>query len=611
MTTLVPATAALLLRARADQVATLYGQWHRTTLSMALGAALLCTVLWQEATGMAMLVWVLAILANQAWRGALAGAYRRAAPPLDHAARWGGYWSLGSALAGALWGVAAVAMFPASPAHQALLIVCLFGVTLGGLNLTAVYKLSFYGFVVSALVPLIVRVAWQGDQVHLFTALVMGVVLTFVLAYGHHLNDLLTQSLVMRYENRDLIGELTAQTAAAERARAAAESANRAKSQFLAAASHDLRQPLHAMGLFAAALSAKAREPAVRPLVASIHASVEALEALFGQLLDLSRLEAGALHPEVRPMLLQPLFSRLAGDFAPQAAAAGIAIRVAPTRTTVITDPVLLERILRNLIANALRYTREGGIVIGARRRGKEVRIDVIDSGIGIAARDQERIFDDFVQIDGNAGRMRHGHGLGLGLAIVARLTALLHHRLELESAVGRGSRFSVTVPSGATHRLRVEPAGTADVHTVREPEPKPFAGRRVVVIDDDPAVVEAMATLFTTWGAAVVAAPDAKAARDLLQGDAPGAPPIDLVVADLRLANGASGIHAIAALRQLLGYAVPALVVSGDTGDCAAAEAAAAQMVLLQKPVMAGAISAAAEQLWRLGETRGAPTFA
>ncbi len=214
----------LLERARADQVATLYSSWHRTTASMTLG---------------------------------------RAAPPMRDACRWGNRWALGSTIAGALWGVAAIAMFPASPPYQALLIVCVFSVILGGLNLTAVYKPSFYGFALAALVPLIARVALEGGSVHLFTAIVLFVVLVFVLAFGRRVNDLLTHSLAIRYENVDLIGELTAQTRAAESARSAAETANRAKSQFLAAASHDLRQPLHAMGLFAAALAAKARDPEV------------------------------------------------------------------------------------------------------------------------------------------------------------------------------------------------------------------------------------------------------------------------------------------------------------------------------------------------------------
>ncbi len=580
----------LLARARADQVAVLYRSWHRTTASMALGAAILCLVLWDREDAAVMALWFAAILANQAWRGVLARAYRRTRPGVAEAPRWGRYWAAGSTVAGALWGVAAVAMFPASPPHQALLIVCIFSVILGGLNLTAVYKPSFYGFALAALVPLIARVALESGQVHVFTALVLLVVLVFVLSFGRQLNDMLTQSLAIRYENVDLIERLTARQREAESARAAAEAANRAKSQFLAAASHDLRQPLHAMGLYSAALSAKARDPEMQPLAASIHASVEALETLFGQLLDLSRLDAGAMQPDRGEIALAPLFARLAADFGPQASARGLALRVVPTRWSVDSDPVLLERILRNLLANALRYTRSGGVVLGTRRRGATLRVDIVDTGIGIGPSDRERIFDEFVRV-GSGARHEAGRGMGLGLAIVRRLCALLDHPLALASNPGRGSRFSVTLPRIAQHRRRAEPP-------IREREseidslPASFAGRSVAVVDDDPAVVAAMSTLFASWGARVAGGEDAVSVQRALRGAAP-----DLIVADLRLAEGGSGIDSIATLRRAHGEATPALIVSGDTGDEALAEARAAGITMLAKPVVASALRLAAER--------------
>jgi len=579
----------LLARARADQVAVLYRSWHRTTASMALGAAILCLVLWDREDAAVMALWFAAILANQAWRGALARAYRRSRPNVGDAPRWGRYWAAGSTIAGGLWGVAAVAMFPASPPHQALLIVCIFSVILGGLNLTAVYKPSFYGFALAALVPLIVRVALESGQVHVFTALVLFVVLVFVLSFGRQLNDMLTQSLAIRYENVDLIERLTARQREAEAARAAAEAANRAKSQFLAAASHDLRQPLHAMGLYSAALSAKARDPEMKPLAASIHASVEALEALFGQLLDLSRLDAGAMQPERGAIPLGPLFARLAADFAPQAATRGLALRVVPTQWSVDSDPVLLERILRNLLANALRYTRSGGVVLGTRRSGATLRIDVVDTGIGIGPSDRERIFDEFVQV-GTGARHDAGRGMGLGLSIVRRLCALLDHPLALASNPGRGSRFSVTLPRVAQHRRRPQ-APTRELASAIESPPANFAGRAIVVVDDDPAVVAAMCTLFASWDATVAGGGDAVSAQRALRGATP-----DLIVADLRLAEGASGIGAIAALRSAYGEATPALIVSGDTSDEAVAEARAAGITMLAKPVVAMALRLADE---------------
>ena len=461
---------------------------------------------------------------------------------------------MGSTLAGALWGAAAVAMFPASPSYQALFIVCQFGVILGGLNLTAVYKPSFYGFVLAVLVPLIARVAVEGDQVHLFTAGVLGVVLVFVLAFGHQVNGVLTQSLAMRYENVDLIRELKAQTEAALAARAAAESASRAKSQFLAAASHDLRQPLHAMGLFAAALAARVHDPEVRPLVASIRASVEALEELFAQLLDLSRLDAGALTPARATVALGPLFARLAADFTPQASAAGLALRIVPTRLAVDTDPVLLERILRNLVANAVRYTTTGGVVVGARWRTGAVRVDVIDSGIGIAEPDRARVFDEFVQLAATSHHHTGGRGMGLGLAIVRRLATLLGHPIDVASTPGRGSRFSITLPRANPRRTREPGAAGREQHSPLHAS-RTLVGRRIVVVDDDPAVVAAMRALFASWKAVAVGGADARSALAALAASHGSARnDVDLIVADLRLAGGASGIDAIRALRQRAG---------------------------------------------------------
>jgi len=581
---------ALSARARADLVDTLYRQWLRTTLSMAFGAALLCLVLWREIEALAMAAWIGAIVANQGWRGLLARAYMRARPDIDAASRWGRRWSIGSTIAGALWGVAGVAFFPEGPAQQALVIVCLFGVALAGLNMTAVYKASFYGFVLPALVPLIVRIALEGDGVHLFTALVMIVVLVFVLAFGHHLNDVLAASLAIRYENIDLIAELTARTQEAEAARNAAEAANRAKSHFLAAASHDLRQPLHALGLFAAALTTRARDPDVQPLVGSLNASVEALEALFAQLLDLSRLDAGALTPERCAVPLASLFERLHADFAPLASTRSLALHVVPTRLAAHTDPVLLERILRNLIANALRYTEAGGVVVGVRRRAGGLRIDVVDSGVGIAAADRERVFEEFVQLGRNARNDSRSRGMGLGLSIVRRLARLLDHPLELASVPGRGSRFSITVPPSAARRARADSANVAAA-AIADAR---FDATHVLVIDDDPAVVAAMRALFTAWGARVTGASDASGALGALA--AQGAPP-DLIVADLRLAGGKSGVDAISALRSHFALALAALIVSGDTSEAARSEVAASGVTLLAKPVVAATLRRAAER--------------
>jgi signal transduction histidine kinase/CheY-like chemotaxis protein len=580
----------VLERARADQVAQLYAGWHRTTVSMLLGAALLCLVLWSQVPPAWIAGWLALIAANQAWRGLLARAWTRRQPGAGATRRWGRYWTVGSTVAGALWGLAAIVVFPPSAAHQALLIVCIFSVVLGGLNLTAVYRPAFHGFVLPALLPLIVRVALEGDEVHLYTALVMSVAGGFVLAYGDQLNDLMTRSLAMRYENFDLIGELKEQSRAAHEARAAAETANRAKSQLLAAASHDLRQPLHALGLYTAALAARAGNSEWHPLVGSVQRAVAALETQFEQLLDLSRLEAGALTPALARVNLAPLLTRVARELAPQAEAKGLALRVAPTRLAVRSDSGLLERIVRNLVANAIRHTDRGGVLVGARRHAEAIAIDVIDSGVGIAAEHRERIFEEFYQVRDTRSSRSHA-GMGLGLAIVRRLALLLGHRIEVTSTVGRGSRFRVVAVAAAAPSTR-SPAGAG--RCARAPA-SGLAGALVAVIDDDSAAVDAMSALFATWGTQTVGGVDAPA---LLHALAAGAVVPDLIVADLRLAGGQNGIDAIHRVRDELGEPVPAFLVSGDTGTTAERAARAAGLVLLAKPVVPAVLQGVATAL-------------
>jgi two-component system, sensor histidine kinase len=589
----------LLARVRADQVATQYARCHLTSVSMAFGALLLCAVMWSETSIGFMVVWLAVIAVNQTWRAMLARAFQRARPGIAAAPRWGRYWAFGTALSGALWGVAGFVMFPTSPAHQALLIVCLFGVVMGGLNLTAMYKPSFYGFVLPALLPLIARVAMTGDSVHLYIAIVMTVVLAFLLGFGHRLNDALTNSLAIRYQNLDLIGELRERTRAALEARQAAETANRAKSQLLVAASHDLRQPLHALGLYVAALAAQVRGTASRLLVSNVQGAVCALETHVDQLIDLSRLETGALVPERGLVPLAPLFTRLAAEFAPQARARGLRFAAVNSRLAVDSDAALLERILRNLLANAVSYTMNGGIVMGARRRGDQIVIEVVDTGIGIAPTHRDRIFEEFYRVRDPERSDRSGKGLGLGLALVRRFADLLDHRITVTSRLGHGSRFAIALPRVACD-ARISSTRTASIRTAANTT-RALPGSLVAIVDDDDGALDAMCTLFRTWGAQVVSG---ASMESLLVACAGCERSPDLIVADLRLDAHSSGIEAIARLRAACGVGVPGLIVSGDIRPDAERQARNAGLVFLAKPVDAGALQSAARTLLRAGTT-------
>ncbi|MEP6998016.1 MAG: ATP-binding protein [Betaproteobacteria bacterium] len=587
MASLTALAPALLRRARADQVATLFTQWPRTTAAMALGSAILSTVMWGTVPAAVFAAWFAAILANQAWRFQLVRRYRAAAPGEASSGRWGRASALGSTFAGALWGCAGVMLFvPGDPGHQALLIVCLFGVILGGLNLTSVYKPAFYGFVLPALLPLILRVAAEGDRLHFYIAAVMLVVLAFILGFGHNLNNLMTQSLAIRYENVDLIGELTAQTAAADRARATAEAANRDKTQFLAAASHDLRQPLHAMGLFGAALAARVEEPTTREIVACINASVEALERQFTALMDISKLDAGAVTPGPARFPLAALFARLEREFTPLAAARHLRLAIVPTGVWVDSDPVLLERVLANFVSNAVRHTERGGAVLGVRRRGTQVAIEVRDTGAGIPAAERERIFEAFYQI--RPASRGAGQGMGLGLAIVRRLAALLDHPIEFDSTPARGSRFAVVVPRAAGR-------AACSSQRVNEGRGDSLAGALIAVVDDESAIVDAMRFWFAQWGAQVCGGGSGREVLAAL-GELGRYP--HLIVADYRLAGGALGTDAVALLRSELGQPIPAMLISGDASSEAFAAMRSTAPDVLLKPVLPGELRMLAERL-------------
>jgi len=363
-----------------------------------------------------------------------------------------------------------------------------------------------------------------------------------------------------------------------------AEQANRSKTTFLAAASHDLRQPAHALGLYLAALVDGELNPAQKDLVQRMNASLGALDTMFNALLDISRMDAGAVIPRVRAFAMAPLLHRLAAEFAPRAAERNLRLSVrmasSPDGLHASSDPVLVERIVRNLLSNAVKYTRHGGVLLSCRLRGESASrhwlIEVWDTGPGIAEADQERVFEEFYQV-GNPERDRAA-GLGLGLSIVRRLSALLGHRLALFSRPGKGSRFLLELP--CTEDDPPHPACDQRLGSV--------AGLRVAVIDDDPDVRSGMQLLLNRWGCQVLAGADANEVLQLLKARPwPGTQgPLQAIVADYRLRGGRTGIEAIAALRAGFGHTLPALLVSGDSSPEQLALMQASGFACMSKPV-------------------------
>jgi signal transduction histidine kinase len=370
--------------------------------------------------------------------------------------------------------------------------------------------------------------------------------------------------------------ELMVEKLSAEHARDQAEAASRAKSRFFAAASHDLRQPMHALSLFAATLVERLRYPEVRHIADQMQASIVSLTSLFDSLLDISKLDAGTIHARPVSFRLQEIFDNVRRDFGGRATAKGVRLYVVPTEVVVHSDPLLLERIVRNLAANAVNYTSQGGIVIGARRCGNQLRIEVWDSGPGIPAAEQERIFEEFYQI-ANPERDR-SKGLGLGLAIVKRLADLLHHPLGLRTEPGRGAMFSVMVPRGVLQR--VEQVETA-VPALDRAEGS--AQRVVVLIEDERIIREATQTLLSDWGCQVIAS--ASVTDALTQLDDTGKTP-DLIIADYRLRAGATGVEAIQTIRAHCGTQTTAVLITGDAASEHLKQAQEQGFPVLHKPV-------------------------
>jgi signal transduction histidine kinase/integral membrane sensor domain MASE1 len=360
------------------------------------------------------------------------------------------------------------------------------------------------------------------------------------------------------------------------------DEANRAKSRFIAAASHDLRQPLHALGLFVARLQGRVKAAERSRIVEQMDASVAAMNELFNDLLDMSKLDSGVLAPNISEFPIAQLLERIESTFSAAARKKGLSLRIVRNSAWVRSDFILLERILLNLVSNAVSYTARGKVVVGCRLRGRHLRIDVLDSGPGIPEDEHISIFREFYQL-GGPQRERQG-GMGLGLAIVDRLCRLLKHDIDFASALGKGSRFSVFVPSVAARALIVAPE--ALVH----PTPGSIGGKLVVVIDDDPLVLDSTGGLLRSWGCHVLTAGSARAALAYLAkcNQSP-----DLIISDYQPCDRQTGIEAIEELRKYLNLSIPAFLISGDTAPARMHQVRTSGYHLLHKPVRPRALRA------------------
>jgi signal transduction histidine kinase/CheY-like chemotaxis protein len=391
-----------------------------------------------------------------------------------------------------------------------------------------------------------------------------------ILGLAGRVRGLVLRAGRVRQENDQLVAQLRHHVTLVE-------AADNEKTRFLGAASHDLRQPMHALGLFAAALEKALRGNVHHAKVISMTRAVDALEDSFSAMLDVSKLDAGIVRPSVQTFPIRDVFRRLHMHCAGEAEEKGLLLRFKPGGKLVTSDPQLLERILANLVHNAIRYTSEGGVIALARTRHDRTSLEVWDTGVGITSDQLPQIFNEFYQVE-NQGRDR-SKGLGMGLSIVKRLVLLLGYELEVASTPGRGTVFRVLLPPTQFEEM---PSMVLGADTIPSP---PDDGRTVLVIDDEADVRAGMNELLQGWGCTVLLAGTIDEARAaVLRHNGL----IDVVVSDLRLANSEDGLRAIDEVRRTYGAPLPAILITGDTSPDEVKRAHAGGHPVLFKPVRA-----------------------
>ncbi len=570
-----------------EQIRLIYNQGPVLVLGATLCAVMMTLFLWLQLPRTVLLLWLLFVTAGAIVRLATFRIYRGAAPARRRLSVWGPLFWGGSLLAGLIWGTWPLLFYHLYSTEHLLLISTIFaGMVAVSAGSGTIYLPSFSAFSTPMMLPLSSKHLLSGND----TLAVTGVLMLMFLAVNWFLaargNQQFRELIRARYENHELMMRLEAEKAIAERAVIA-------KSRFLAAASHDLRQPLHAMGLFIGALRNRESDPAQLEIIDDMARSSQALNSLFSSLLDMSRLDAGIIVVDTTHVRVRTLFEGLRAQFKQQASEKGIDLIICATEEAVWTDAVLFERVLRNLISNALQYTRQGCVRLSCQRAGEStVLVTLSDTGIGIPSAARDDVFSEYFQLN-NPERDRD-KGLGLGLSIVQRLCRLLEVELCLESIEGQGTRFDLKVPVG-----RMPPVVDAE-----SPEfESDLGGCTIMAIDDEQQVLDSMRHVLEQWGCEVWLARSAKEALGVISTR--HAIP-DIILSDYRLHGDENGVDAIAAIREFLECDVPAVIITGDTTKEGLADVIDNRLRILLKPLRAQELRKVLDSLWSHGPTTG-----
>jgi two-component system, sensor histidine kinase len=570
-----------------DQVDNLHAFARTGLVGNTVGAVVIVALYAHAVPMLTMVVWAILFAAALVLRAVLTVTYLRRWRGSSALLRsWRNRYLTGVLATGTMWGVSVWLFYPyGGNLERIALVLTVYSFCISAVPALATQFGAFVGFVALTFVPMILRIALLDEHDAWNLAGILFLIFGITVMLGRSYQRSFARVVALKQRGLQLLAQLQVEKVAADQARREAETANRAKTQFFAAASHDLRQPLHALGLFAEALRHRIGADAeVAHLVNSINSSVDALEGLFSELLDITKIDTGGVEARPENFSVEAMFARLKLHYEPTAFEKGLALRFHGGKHFGYADPLLLDRVVRNLLSNAIRYTNDGGIVVGARQRGDKLRFEVWDTGLGIRPHEQDRIFEEFYQVSNDAPPLdpTQRKGLGLGLAIVRRLARVLDAPLRLRSVPGRGTMFSIEIPLGQ----RPKPS---------EPSlPRSAAlgltldRRLIVIVEDDPSVLGGLQVLLKSWGADVIAF-DSYGACAEWAGAAAAQKMIrpDLLIVDFRLESGHTGLEVIDTMRAAFGKSLPAVIVTGSLMSNQEGEAQAHDFHLLLKPVV------------------------
>ena len=561
-------------RVAADLYRTALAGDRRVAVISILGSIVIATLVQQQTSSHIGWLWCLACVVLSSARLLLNRPHRLGDPSPGILKYHGGWLALLFAAATA-WGAGPPIILFDNPSANTLVTGVFLAAAGLMVPLLSAWRAAVYVSLLPALLPLLITlILWAVNsivEVSINSLLLAAVTASFILLLERLAlaqNNSLALLLAVRFNNEDLVQKLRSQIDLAARA-------NQEKTRFVASAAHDLRQPLHALGMFCATLEQRLQNTPERPLVRNMMNAIESLEDSFGAMLDISRLDAGVVQAAPQNFPIRDVFRRLYQQFGGDAEARDLALRFRATRRVVRSDPLLLERILANLVQNALRYTKRGGVLVAARRDARGVALEVWDTGLGIPPDQREMIFREFYQID-NPERDR-GRGLGMGLAIVQRLCTLLQHPLDVRSRVGRGSVFRVLVPLGEASAMDTLPT---EADTL---PPRKGGTITVLLIDDERAIREATRELLRPMQVNVITAATIAEAVALAKGSTDQ---IDMILSDWRLRGQENGLEAVRAVRAVSGEGTPAVLVTGDTSPELLKHAHEGGLVVLHKPL-------------------------